>query len=55
MPAVTTAAETLTYAIERGIAWIWFGNTLENPLEDIHIPSTQMFYGWKVWPVMSTI
>jgi hypothetical protein len=55
MPAVTTAAETLTYAAERGIAWIWFGNTLENTLEDIHIPSMQMFYGWKVWPLMSTI
>ena len=25
MPAVTTAAEMLTYAAERGIAWMFFG------------------------------
>lgn len=31
MPAVTTATATLTYAAERGIARIPFGNTLENP------------------------
>ena len=27
---------------------------LKSP-EDIHIPSTQMFHGWKIWPLMSTI